>query len=199
MIFGNKYDLSLWYMLKVKNLYSKKTIDFVKELPEEFLENIRAAYIKGIDNNIGLDNDKDPFYNIKSSAEPNTYYKFYIMCKDLYMYKIQAVDGVDKKVFSLVLSPNDSNGIMDLKNNHGKPLGSICMGEYPEISFKEVDYNLKKTELGYMLSYSYVLLRNTIEMTFIRPTSIKYMPEEMYRDKSYSKKLIKLPPKDDNK
>ena len=62
MIFGKEYDLSLWYILKVRNKYRKKTIDFIKELPEEFLENIRTTYLKGINNNVGLDDEEDKFY-----------------------------------------------------------------------------------------------------------------------------------------
>ena len=53
MIFGKEYDLSLWYMLKVKNLYLGKTINFIKELPEELLNNIQTTYIKGTNNNWG--------------------------------------------------------------------------------------------------------------------------------------------------
>ena len=151
MIFGKEYDLSLWYMLKVRNQYRKKAIDFVKELPEEFLENIRTTYLKGIENNAGVDDGQDKFYNVQSKINPNIYYKFYIMCRDLYIYKIRIVDGISRKVFSLVLNPNDSSDIMHLEKSKERMLGSICTGQYPEISFKEVDYNLKKSCFGYML------------------------------------------------
>ncbi len=195
MIFGKEYDLSLWYMLKVKNLYGKKAIDFVKELPEEFLKNIKTVYFKGIGTNSGSFNNRDSFYNVSSNTDSDIYYKFYIMCSDLYMYKIRMTDGADRVVFSLILSPNNPNDIMHLEKNNRRTLGSICTGHYPEINFKEVDYSLKKTGLGYMLSHSYSMLGNMIEMKFARPSSIKYMPEEMWRDKPYQKKLIKQPSK----
>ena len=191
MIFGKEYDLSLWYMLKVKNIYRKKTIDFVKEVPEEFLENIKRTYINGIENNAGVDDDYNLFYNIQSDNDTSVYYKFYIMCRDLYMYKIKTIDGKDKKLFSLTLSPNNPTDIMNMKKNKKRTLGSICIGEYSQNSFKEVDYNIKKTEFGYMLLHNHVLLMNMLEMKFLRPTSTKYMPEEMWRDKPYQKRLIK--------
>lgn len=193
MIFGKEYDLSLWYMLKVKNKYRKKTIDFIKELPEEFLENIRAAYCKGTEKNAGLDDEQDPFYNIQSSVDPNIYYKFYIMCRDLHIYKMKTVDGVKREFFSLVLNQNDAKSIVDMPKNHKKPLGIISVGQYSELSYKEVDYDLKKTRFGNMISYTYVLLDNLIEIKLSRPTSIKNMPDEMYRNNSHQKKLIKFP------
>jgi len=199
MIFGNEYDLSLWYMLKVRNQYRKKAIDFIKELPENLLENIRTTYLKGIENNAGLDDEKDPFDDIQSSVDPNIYYKFYIMCRDLYIHKIQIVDGVSREVFSLVLQPNDAISIIQMEKSNKKSLGSICTGQYPKVSFKEVDYDLNKTCLGNMLSYTYVLLCNIIEIKFYKPTNIKNMPDEMFREESYSKRLIKIPPKSDGK
>lgn len=193
MIFGKEYDLSLWYMLKVKNLYLGKTINFIKELPEELLNNIQTTYIKGTNNNRGLDDKQDPFYNIQSEVNPNIYYKFYIMCRDLYIFKMQTTNGVDRVIFSITLSPNNSNDIINLEKNKKRTLGSICIGQYPEKNCKEVDYSLKKTGLGYVLSHNYVMLGNMIEIKFARPSSIKYMPEEMWRDKPYQKKLIKQP------
>ena len=195
MIFGKEYDLSLWYMLKVKNIYFGKTIKFIKELPEELLNNIQTTYIKGIGNNSGLDDKQDPFYNIQSEVNPNIHYKFYIMCRDLYIFKIQTINGVDRVIFSIILSPNNSNDIINLEKNKKRTLGSICIGQYPERSFKEVDYSLKKAGLGYVLSHNYVMLGDMIEIKLGRPSSIKYMPEEMWRDEPNQKKLIKQPSK----
>lgn len=48
-----------------------------------------------------------------------------------------------------------------------------------------------------MLSHTYVLLGNMIEIKFFRPVSIKNMPDELYREKSCQKKLIKILPKGD--
>ncbi len=199
MIFGKEYDLSLWYMLKVRNQYRKKAIDFVKELPEEFLENIRTTYLKGIEKNAVVGVGQDKFYNVQSKINPNIYYKFYIMCRDLYIYKIRIVDGISREVFSLVLNPNDSSDIMHLEKSKERMLGSICTGQYPEISFKEVDYNLKKSCFGYMLSHTYVLLGNMIEIKLGRPASINNMPEEMYREEPKRKRLIKKPQNNNTK
>ena len=79
------------------------------------------------------------------------------------------------------------------------PLVSIGMGQYPELSFKEIDYDLKKTRFGNMISHTYVLLGNVIEIKFCRPASIKNMPDEMYREDSQQKRLIKLPPMSEEK
>ena len=199
MIFGNEYDLSLWYMLKVRNQYRKKAIDFVNELPEELLSNIRTTYFKGIKKNAGLNDGYAAFYNIQSNIDPNIYYKFYIMCRDLYIYKIKIINGVEKKVFSLILHPNDFNDVLEMNKYNEKSLGSICIGQYPEISFMEVDYDLKKTYIGNTVSHTYILLSNVIQMKFYRPTNINNMPYEMFREESCQKRLIKTLPKDAGK
>ena len=181
MIFGNEYDLSLWYMLKVRNRYRKKTINFVKELPEELLENIRTTYLKGIKNNSGVGDDKDEFYNVRSKVDSDTYYKFYIMCRDLYIIKTQVVAGARRQVYSLCLSPLSPDEIMHLKNSKERQLGSVGIGHYPKISYIEVDYSLKRRKSGYWITHTYAILGNLIEIRFGRPVSIKNMPEEMFR------------------
>jgi len=60
---------------------------------------------------------QNPFYNIQSEVNPNIYYKFYIMCRDLYVFKIQNINGVDRVIFSITLSPNNSNDIINLEKN----------------------------------------------------------------------------------
>ena len=191
MIFGKEYDLSLWYMLKVNNYYRKKAIDFIKELPEVFLENIRTTYFDGIEHNAGLDDKQDPFYNIQSSVNPNIYYRFYIMCRELYISKVQIVDGVSRGVFVLVLNPNDIDSIIEMQKTNKKFLGSIGLGQYPELSYKEIDYDLKKTYFGNMILHTYVFLGNLIQIKLCRPTSIKNMPIEIYREDSHQKRLVK--------
>ena len=191
MIFGKEYDLSLWFILKVRNKYRKKTIDFIKELPEEFLENIRTAYLKGINNNVGLDNEEDKFYKVQSNVDSNIYYKFYIMCSDLYIDKIKIINGVSKKLLSLTLIPNNPYYIEQMDKNKEICLGSISTGQLQEINYKELVYDLKKTNFGNVLTHTYYLLGGMIMIKFFRPASIKNMPDEMYCEESKQKKLIK--------
>ncbi len=101
------------------------------------------------------------------------------MCRDLYICKIQIVDGARREVFSVCLKPNDSSDILHLEKSKERSLGCIGIGQYPEISYKEVDYALKKTSFGYMLSHTYVLLSNLIEIKLVRPTRVNNMPDEM--------------------
>ncbi len=182
MIFGKEYDLSLWCMLKVRNRYRRKAIKFVKELPEEFLENIRTAYHKGIENNAGVDDGQDAFYNVRSKVNPNIYYKFYIMCRDLYISKNQVINGVSRGIFSILLNSNDPSDIVHLERFNERSLGCIGIGPYPKISYREVDYNLKKTSLGYVLSRTYVLLGNLIDIKLLRPIRVNNMPDEIFRE-----------------
>lgn len=199
MIFGNEYDMSLWYILKVRNKYRKSIIEFIKELPEEFLENIRTAYLKGIDKNVGLDDEEDKFYKVQSNVDSNIYYKFYIMCGDLYIDKIKIINGVSKNLFSLTLIPNNPNHIEQMDKNKEIYLGSISTGQLQEISYKELEYELKKTNFGNMLSHTYFLLGGMIQIKFSRPASIKNMPEEIYREEPKRKRLIKKPQNNNTK
>ena len=199
MIFGNEYDMSLWYILKVRNKYRKSIIEFIKELPEEFLENIRTTYLKGIDKNVGLDDEEDKFYKVQSNVDSNIYYKFYIMCGDLYIDKIKIINGVSKNLFSLTLIPNNPNHIEQMDKNKEIYLGSISTGQLQEISYKELEYDLKKTNFGNMLSHTYFLLGGMIKIKFSRPASIKNMPEEMYREEPKRKRLIKKPQNNNTK
>ncbi len=182
MIFGKDYDLSLWYILKARNKYRKRIIDFIKELPEDFLENIRAAYLKGINNNVGLNDEQDKFYKVQSNVDSNIYYKFYIMCSDLYIDKIKIINGVSKNLFSVSLIPNNHNYIEQMNKNKEISLGSISTGQLQEINYKEIVYDLKKTNFGNVLSYTLFLLGGMIKIKFFRPTGIKNMPDEMYRE-----------------
>lgn len=179
-----EYDLSLWYISKVRNQYRKRAVDFVKELPEEFLENIRTCYLKGINNNAGVDDGDDTFYNVRSKCDPNIYYKFYIMCRDLYIEKIRIVDGVSRTLFSIMLSPNDSSDIVHLKKSKERMLGSISIGQFLTIGYKEVAYSMKKMCFGYMIIQTYYLLGGMIEINFGWPVHINNMPDELFREEN---------------
>ena len=106
---------------------------------------------------------------------------------------MQIVDGVSREIFSLVLNPNDIDSIIEMKKTNKKFLGSIGSGQYPELSYKEIDYDLKKTYFGNMILHTYVFLGNLIQIKLCRPTSIKNMPIEIYREDSHQKRLIKQP------
>ena len=192
MIFGEQYDISLWFILKVQNKYREKAVGFIKEIPEEFAENIRTIYKeKFINRNDGKERPES-FYNVPSEIDPNIYYKFNIIDGNLYMYKIKKTNGVSKEVFSLILSPFDYRNIGKWKKPIEKSLGSIGIGNYPEISFNEVDYSLEETHFGYVVSHTHILWGDMIEMKFYKPVSIKNMPDEMFRFDPSKKRIKKL-------
>ena len=155
MIFEKEYDLSLWYISKVRNQYRKRAVDFVKELPEEFLENIRTCYLKGINNNAGVDDRNDTFYNVRSKGDPNIF-----------------------------ISPNDSSDIVHLKKSKERMRGSISIGQFLTIGYKEVAYSMKKMRFGYMIIQTYYLLGGMIEIKFGWPVHISNMPDELFREEN---------------
>lgn len=177
MIFGKEYDLSLWYMLKVNNIYKKEVINFVKELPQEFLDNIRVTYINGIDHNSGVGDDQNPFYNVQSDKDPNVYYKFYIMCGELFMIKYHTIDGVITRTFSLCLFPVNLELLQKLPNISGISLGDVGKGNYPAMNYVEVEYYLKKTRLGNMIIHTYDFLCNWVNIKLYK--LIKNLPYDV--------------------
>ena len=170
MLFGEKYDLSLGYILKVKNHFSKKTIEFIKELPEELIENIRNTYDEGIDRNHGVfdmtNSEKRPrsFYEVYSKDTPDICYKFFIMSNELYIIKSKIVNEAKVDVFSLTLNPLEARDISKMAYQAKYKLGSVSVGEYCKLNFTEMEYNLEKIKTGYGIKRSYSILSSNIEM-----------------------------------
>ncbi len=190
MVFGNKYDSSLWYILRVKNVYRNKINGFIKELPEQFIENIQT-YNEQIENNsFSQERDYD-FFNIPSDVDPSIYYRFYYMCHDLYMIKIQNINGVERQLFSLILQPLDLENVEAKDKPLKKSLGTVGIGQYPEMNFKEVDYSLEQTRFGMMIKHSYIYLANMLELNFYKPTNIDENEVELNREVPYQRKLVK--------
>ena len=167
MLFGEQYDLSLGYILKFKGRFSKKTIEFIKELPEELVDNIREIYDEGIETNHGIfdmtNSEKRPrsFYEIYNN---DICYKFYVMCKELYIVKSKIVNEAKVDVFSLSLKPLDLKDVMGMKEQTELHLGSVSIGEYCKFNFMEMEYDLKKTKSGNVIKRSCSFLSSTIKM-----------------------------------
>ncbi len=189
MIFGKEYDLCLWYMLKVRNQHRRKAIELIKELPEDFLNNIRTASFEKINRVKDVPERSKEFYYSRSNTNPRISYNFNFNGPSLNIDKY--IDG--KTVFSIMLSPITPQNIMKVNETKQKELGLGCfgIGEYPKINYRELDYDLKNTNFGNMIIYTHVLLVNLIELKFYRPVNLNNIPDELYRDTSFQRKLIK--------
>ena len=170
MLFGEKYDLSLGYILRIKGNCRDKTIDFIKELPEEFIENIRQIYGEGLETNHGIfditnsEKRKRSFFELYSKDKPDISYKFYIMCKELCIVKSKIVNEAKVDIFSLSLKPLEVEDIKNMREGTEIHLGSVSIGEYCKFNFKEMEYDLKKTKDGYGIKRTYSFLSSTIKM-----------------------------------
>ena len=170
MLFGEQYDLSLGYILKVKGQHREKAVSFIKELPEELIENIREVYDEGLECNHGIfdmtNSEKKPrsFFEIYSKDNPDICYKFYIMCKELCIVKSKIVNEAKVDVFSLTLKPISERDILRMSDNVEFNLGSISSGEYCKFNFTEMDYDLKKTKSGYGIKRTCSVLSSVVKL-----------------------------------
>ena len=69
MIFDRGYDASLWYIVKADRKNRKEISDFIKEIPEELLENIRIAINKPKNGKFHLDGETSDFYRCVSKND----------------------------------------------------------------------------------------------------------------------------------
>ncbi len=200
MIFGKEFDLSLWYMLNTKNKYRKKIIELLNELPEEAFEKIENLYSEIIYNRQILEKHRineiiqTSTYIISNNLNPDTSYKIYSNAGNLIIDKRKKINGNIKDVLSLELSRLDFDSFKYYKNGDIKniSIGSIGIGQFPTINFKEVDYDLRKTPFGNMVMCTHIFLINYVNIKSFQLPIIKELPEEVeiYRKNVKVKKLI---------
>ena len=167
MLFGEKYDLSLGYILKANGAHKRRIINFLKELPRGLLENIRSVYVEGDQRNFGVDGfpDENPksFYNFRSKNDPSIKYDFMIMASELYISKTKEINGTEKRIFTLTLNRAEYEHIKNLKTEEKKPvfdevltgysIGCVCIGDPNYLNYREINYRIKKTKDGYHVRY----------------------------------------------
>ena len=79
MIFSNNYDKILWLILKNDKINRERILEFIENIPLEFLENIKDSI---------REYEEYKLDNCFSKKKKNFYGEYYIGCKYLYHFNI---------------------------------------------------------------------------------------------------------------
>ena len=201
MIFGKEYDLSLWYMLNVKNRNRRKIIKLIKELPEEALEKIKIVYSEIMHNNelYRLDRSDEVIkvssYTVPSDTETNVCYTIDSNCAEIIVIKKAMINGSFKNVFTLILW-GTGNALLERFKEVDRHIcfGSITKGQIESPSFVEVDYELRKTPLGNMMACDNIYLMNLLNIKSYHLPIMRKLPEEvdLTRENISTRRLSKI-------
>lgn len=181
MIFADGYDTSLYYMLKGNNFDKIKILKFIKDLPDELINNIQIETHDYLNNKDIVGKKDQTFYNIYSVKYPNIKYKFKINCGDLYIDKINVNNGKDKVLSSISLHYFKREYLKNIYSEYGMSLGIFSTGTYPTLNYVENDYYMVNTKFGPMICFHYCFFCNFVELKFYQPIRIKNETVEMFR------------------
>ena len=168
MIFDKDYDNSLWYMVLSDRKNSQELLEFIKQLPPQFMERVREAIklykddepIWDVDNFYDVPGTKDEYYyfdiedddgmitiekNRKITDDPNNY-------KDA------------EQLFELMLIPMSMEDLDYIDQGENEWIGTVTNAKG-----KEYDYEIKRTSREFRAVRERLLFNDKVEL----PTSVK--------------------------
>ena len=195
MIFDKDYDAALWYIVKVDKKNRKEITDFVKEIPDKLLENIRVSIQKFKDGEYNSNDEKLDYYRCNSDNDPRVNYYFQIDDDECLTIKKSFNDD---NIFELMLFPIGPERVKYLDNFEEEWVGCVTnniktthLGNQCElINCKEREYNIYKTPIGYFVEYNREILNGKKDIGIYKPINIKEMPKDIKRGNLLCKKYV---------
>ena len=186
MIFDENYDRSLWYILKADRKDRKELVDFIKELPEEFLSMIRSAIEEEKKGEV-----KDISNRYISKNNPNAYYDF-----DL-DYGLTITTGIfdgemEEDKFEILLFPTTLEEIDEMGYTNKLIVGTITditNLDDEEIEEIEREYALYHFPIGYYVSHAHEIIKGKSELVLFRRVNNKRIPKDITKE-NISKRLL---------
>lgn len=199
MIFDRDYDASLWYIVKADRKNRKKISDFIKEIPEKLLENIRIAIKKLKNGEFHFDEETSDFYRCVSKNNPRVYYYFQIDEDECLTITKSLYDGVnDDDLFELMLFPVSQEYANELENFEEEWIGTVTNNiktthiddKVGLIDCNESEYNIYNTPFGHFVGYSREIFHGKRDINIYKPISLRRMPDDIKRENILCKKLV---------
>ncbi len=199
MIFDRDYDASLWYIVKADRKNRKEISDFIKEIPEKLLENIRLAIKKLKNGEFHFDGQTSDFYRCVSKNDPRVFYYFQIDDDECLTITKSLYDGVNEDdLFELMLFPVSPEYANELENFEEEWIGTVTNNikttHYSEsaglIDCNESEYNIYNTPFGHFVGYSREIFHGKRDIGIYKPISLRRMPNDINRENILCKKLV---------
>ena len=199
MIFDRDYDASLWYIVKADKKNRKEISDFIKEIPEKLLENIRLAIKKSKNGEFDFDGETSDFYRCVSKNEPRVYYYFQIDEDGCLTITKSLYDGVNEDdLFELMLFPISPEYANELENFEEEWIGTVTNNiktthindKFDLIDCNESEYNIYNTPFGHFVGYSREIFHGKRDIGIYKPISLRRMPKDINKDNILCKKLV---------
>lgn len=162
MIFDKGYDFSLWCILSTDKKNRTKIIEFIKSIPQEFLNKIRDGILQYRIYEQNNSNEEFDLYD-SVSVDKETCFSFQLTDVGTLRLSKEIIDKNDSElpynpVFEIVLE--DCLGCLDKEhfdNFDEEYLGAIesdIKTTKNSITCNESEYNLIKTPFGYIVTHN---------------------------------------------
>lgn len=199
MIFDKDYDASLWCIVKADRKNRKEIMDFINEIPEELLENIRISIEKLKKGEFIFDGETSDFYRCISKKQPRIFYYFQLDEDECLTIIKSYYDGYNEdELFELEINPIKPEYFIKIGMFEEEYIGTLTNNiqtthfdnKYGLIDCTENEYTLYKTPIGHFIAYGKEIPNSEKVVTMIKPISLKRMPEDISKDNILCRRLI---------
>ena len=198
MLFDKDYDASLWFILKSDKKNRKEIIEFLKDMPEVFLERIRESIEQIKKDEFDFDGKDADYYKCHSRSDSSIYYYFQIDKDNALTITMSYTNGsTDKEMLELMIFPMNLEYVKKLGFFEGEWIGTLTNNIRAKrissnaelVDCNENEYNIYNTPVGCFISYSRDLFDGKKTLTVYKPLNTKKIPEEIEKEQIFSKNL----------
>lgn len=194
MIFDEKFDQSLWCIIKGDKKNRKQIVKFIKELPVEFIEMVR----EGIEKYRQIEdpyNSEEDIYNDYMVGDKVSYF-FEIKRSGMENYLRLKKDILNGKFYDpIIMLELTDGGVKDISewDNYDELDLGVSTTDIKYIfglmKCNESQYSIVKTPIGNVVKYTHEYLGGLVTLPFGRFVNIKNMPNDITKENIDVKKL----------
>lgn len=204
MIIDKQYDASLWYMVKAGGKNRKRILKFLRELPDELVQKIRASIEELRNTPEGEERTEKRMYGSMSDrSNPNVYYNYNLIGLDDGLAISKTLDTKDGPVdlFDIILYPLDLEqvkGYDRIAEPYEEWLGTVVyelknrkVGDLSKVGReRESEYNLLGGAGGPTSVEYNIQLFERFDFGINRPASLDNVPDDITWTKLAARRLI---------
>ncbi len=177
MIFNDEYDASLWCMIKADKKNRKELVDFLKEIPEELIINVRTAINKAQEEQFEDETFSERYI---SKDNPSIYYSYDVDFMNLTITKSIDDGKTEQDLFRLTLNPISLEDKFNWLGTISNVVNSEYISENMQVTDEiEREYTIHHLPVGYFVSYA--VYSDKRESKHYRPISLKKIPNDLNR------------------
>ena len=182
MIISTEYDTSLWYMMMVDEKAGKELLDFIKQIPEPLMNNVRKTASQWLKGEIECNTEDTEYCSMDSPSEPDICYYFDLDDEgvlSLMKYK-KAIEPQNKgeelipeeQLFELKLVPmkREATPMLDYE----RWIGSIT-----NTAKKEYNFDIRPKRYGFKVTRTFQSYNGSILPKRSIPINLKELPDDV--------------------